>query len=73
MNAWISKAEIRAKFTGDGSTLSNALQALTTRKIILKNQSRIGEYRLQQRGFALWIKLFGERRKDRKRSGLLDV
>ncbi len=70
MNAWISKAEIRSKFTGDESTLSNALQALTTRKIILKNPSRMAEYRLQQRGFALWIKLFGERRKDRKQPGL---
>ena len=63
MNAWITKAEIRASFTGDESTLSNALQALTTRKIILKNPAKIGEYRLQQRGFALWIKLFGDRKK----------
>lgn len=65
MNSWVTKAEIRAKFAGDDSTLSNALQALTTRKIILKNPSKIGEYRLQQRGFALWIKLFGELKKDR--------
>ena len=66
LNSWTTKAEIRAKFTGDESTLSNALQALTTRKIILKNPSKMGEYRLQQRGFALWIKLFGDRKKDRK-------
>jgi hypothetical protein len=65
LNAWVTKAEIRAKFTGDESTLSNALQALTTRKIILKNPSKVGEYRLQQRGFALWIKLFGNRQRDR--------
>lgn len=63
MNSWIKKSEIREKFTGDEATLSNALQALTTRKIILKNPSKIGEYRLQQRGFALWIKLFGDRKK----------
>ncbi|WP_296888303.1 ATP-binding protein [Thiobacillus sp.] len=63
MNAWVTKAEIREKFTGDETTLSNALQALTSRKIILKNSSRIGEYRLQQRGFAIWIKLFGDRKK----------
>lgn len=61
MNAWITKAEIREKFTGNESTLTNALQALTDRKIILKNPSRMGEYRLQQQGFAIWIKLFGER------------
>lgn len=66
MNAWITKAEIRASFSGDESTLSNALQALTTRKIILKNPAKMGEYRLQQRGFALWIKLFGDRKKENK-------
>lgn len=63
LNAWIRKSEIRQKFTGDDNTLSNALQALTARKIILKNPSKMGEYRLQQKGFALWIKLFGDRQK----------
>jgi hypothetical protein len=66
MNSWITKSEIRSKFSGDESTLSNALQALTTRKIILKNPAKIGEYRLQQRGFALWIKLFGNRKDVKK-------
>ncbi|QTN29024.1 ATP-binding protein [Rhodoferax sp. AJA081-3] len=66
MNSWITKAQIRQSFTGDDSTLTNALQALTTRKIILKNPSKIGEYRLQQRGFALWIRLFGKRNRDKK-------
>jgi hypothetical protein len=61
MNSWITKAEIRTKFLGDEFTLSNALQALTTRKIILKNPAKMGEYRLQQRGFAIWIRLFGSR------------
>lgn len=61
-NSWITKAQIREKFTGDETILSNALQALTARKIILKNKSKIGEYRLQQRGFALWIRLFGQRK-----------
>jgi Cdc6-like AAA superfamily ATPase len=63
MNAWIKKSEIRDKFTGGDQTLTDALAALTKRKIILKNSSARGEYRLQQRGFALWIKLFGERKK----------
>lgn len=63
MNSWAKKSAIREKFSGDGNTLTNALQALTTRKIILKNPSKMGEYRLQQRGFALWIKLFGDRKK----------
>jgi hypothetical protein len=63
MNSWIAKKEIKESFTGSEQTLTNALQALTSRRIILKNLSKRGEYRLQQRGFALWIKLFGERRK----------
>lgn len=63
MNSWIKKSEIREKFNGTENTLNNALQALTTRKIILKNSSKVGEYRLQQKGFALWIKLFGDRQK----------
>lgn len=61
MNDWVSKGEIRQKFTGEDITLNNALQALTGRRIILRNSSKRGEYRLQQRGFALWIKLFGNR------------
>lgn len=65
MNAWTTKAEIREKFTGDETTLTNALQALTSRKIILKNSAKMGEYRLQQRGFAIWIRLFGDRKKAR--------
>ena len=67
MNSWVTKAQIREKFTGDGTTLTNALQTLTRRKIILKNTSKLGEYRLQQRGFALWIRLFGQRRAEQSR------
>jgi hypothetical protein len=63
MNSWIKKSEIREKFTGNDHTVSDALKALTTRKIILKNSSKLGEYRLQHKGFALWIKLFGRRKK----------
>jgi Cdc6-like AAA superfamily ATPase len=63
MNEWIKKSDIREKFTGLDQTLTDALAALTQRKIILKNNSVRGEYRLQQRGFALWIKLFGSRGK----------
>ena len=63
MSSWVKKSEIREKFTGGDQTLTDALKALTTRKIILKNPSKLGEYRLQQRGFALWIKMFGNRDK----------
>lgn len=63
MNSWIKKKDIREKFSGADHTVTDALKALTERKIILKNPSTVGEYRLQQRGFALWIKLFGQRRR----------
>jgi len=63
MNSWIKKSDIVKDFSGADHTVTDALKALTSRKIILKNPSRRGEYRLQQRGFALWIKLFGERKK----------
>ena len=62
MNSWVKKSEIRSEFNGAETRLSNALQALTSRKIVLKNPAKDGEYRLQQRGFALWIQLFGNRR-----------
>ena len=62
LNSWITKKEIAATFSGSNQTLTNALQALTSRRIILKNASKRGEYRLQHKGFALWIKLFGQRR-----------
>ncbi len=64
MNSWIKKIEIREKFSGNDHTVGDALQALTARKIILKNPSKMGEYRLQHKGFALWIKLFGQRGKN---------
>lgn len=64
MNLWIKKSEIREQFSGSDQTLTDALAALTKRKIILKNTSVRGEYRLQHRGFAVWIKLFGGRQKN---------
>lgn len=62
LNSWIKKSDIRAKFSGNDHTVSDALKALTARKIILKNPSKLGEYRLQHKGFALWIKLFGRKK-----------
>ncbi len=63
MNSWVKKSEIAKSFTGSSAVLTNALAALTQRKIILQNDSVRGEYRLQQRGFAIWIKIFGSRKK----------
>ena len=66
LDDWIKKSDIRMKFSGSDTTLTDALVALTSRKIILKKSSARGEYRLQQKGFAIWIKLFGEQQKKEK-------
>ena len=55
-NEWISKKEIREKFQGSETVLSNALKALKDKRIILPKEDERGFYRLEQRGFALWIK-----------------
>jgi DNA-binding IscR family transcriptional regulator len=58
MNDWVSKAEIRKLYKGDSSTLDNALLALRNRTIILSKEGEKGVYRLQHKGFAMWIKLY---------------
>jgi hypothetical protein len=57
-DGWVTKAEIKEKFDGKESTLDNAIQALRERHIILSQEGQRGVYRLQHRGFALWIKLY---------------
>lgn len=56
LDDWITKQEIRAKFKGSDTPLDNALQALRKRHIILSKEGERGIYRLQHKGFALWIK-----------------
>lgn len=56
LDNWVSKGEIRAKFRGKTSILTNALHALRERGIILAKEGERGVYRLQHRAFALWIK-----------------
>jgi hypothetical protein len=56
-DSWISKADIKRKFSGTESTLDNAIHALRNRHIILSREGYRGVYRLQHRGFAMWIKL----------------
>jgi hypothetical protein len=56
-DAWITKAEIKRKFGGKETTLDNAIHALRERHIILSREGHRGVYRLQHRGFAMWIKL----------------
>jgi hypothetical protein len=58
LDGWITKKEIKAKFKGEESTLTNALKALRDREIILSKEGAPGVYRLQHRGFAWWIKIY---------------
>lgn len=64
LDAWVTKQEIRARFKGNDSTLDNAIKALRDRHIILSKEGERGIYRLQHKGFALWIKLKAEKRAD---------
>jgi AAA+ ATPase superfamily predicted ATPase len=57
-DAWITKSEIKRKFSGTEATLDNAIHALRNRHIILSREGHRGVYRLQHRGFAMWIKLY---------------
>jgi hypothetical protein len=58
LDSWVSKGAIREKFEGKTTTLDNALHALRERGIILSKEGEKGVYRLQHKGFALWIKLY---------------
>jgi Cdc6-like AAA superfamily ATPase len=60
LDAWVTRAKIKAKFKGKDSTLNNALKALRDRHIILPKEGEKGIYRLQHKGFALWIKLYAD-------------
>lgn len=61
---WVSKKQIKASFKGKTSTLDNAILALRDRNIIISKEGVRGTYRLQHRGFALWIKLYTSNPKD---------
>lgn len=54
---WITKKSIKSKFKGKDAILNNAIKALLDRHIILPKEGEKGVYRLQHRGFALWIRL----------------
>lgn len=54
---WVTKKEIRQQFDGKETTLDNALHALRERHMIISREGHRGIYRLQHRGFAMWIKL----------------
>lgn len=56
-NEWVTKKYIKNKYKGKDTVLNSAIKALRDRHIILPREGQKGVYRLQHRGFALWIKL----------------
>ncbi len=60
LDGWVTRAKIASRFKGTKTTLNNAIKALRDRHIILPKEGEKGIYRLQHKGFALWIKLYGD-------------
>lgn len=58
LDGWVKKDFIKKEFKGKQNTLDNAIRALRQKNIILSKEGVTGEYRLQHKGFALWIKFF---------------
>ena len=58
LDGWVTRAKIRLAFKGSDAGLNNALKSLRDRHISLPKEGHRGIYRLQHKGFALWIKLY---------------
>jgi len=58
LDGWVTKQEIRKRFSGSDSVLNNAIKALRDRKIIWSKEGETGVYRLQHKGFATWIRYY---------------
>lgn len=61
-DGWITKKEIEKQFKGKPAALVNGLKALRDRNIILSKNDARGQYRLQWKSFAFWIKEFTKSR-----------
>ena len=64
LDEWVSKDTIREHFKGSKTTLDNAILALRQRTIIVSKEGVRGVYRLQNKGFAVWIKLYTSNQSD---------
>ncbi|MDP6873733.1 MAG: ATP-binding protein [Alphaproteobacteria bacterium] len=53
---WVDRATIISESRLKDSTVDNALRALRGKNIILKNEQKLGEYRLPTRSFAVWVR-----------------
>jgi hypothetical protein len=72
LDGWVSKKDIRKTFKGSTTNLDNAIKALRDRKIILSKEGELGTYRLQHKGFAVWIKSYTSNPEDLQRSAATD-
>jgi hypothetical protein len=54
---WVDRASIIAESRLKEGTVDNALRALRKQKIILKDETRTGQYRLPTKAFAVWIRV----------------
>jgi AAA+ ATPase superfamily predicted ATPase len=62
LDGWIQRKDIAKRSGLKDTQISNALNALKGRNIILTNPERQGEYRLPTKSFAVWIKAIGQKR-----------
>jgi hypothetical protein len=56
LDGWVKKTDLRKRVTIKETTLSNAISALKTKRIILAKPGVAGVYKLPTRSFAVWIK-----------------
>ena len=68
LDSWTSRKEIKEEFKGKDTTLNNAIRALRERHIIISKEGVKGIYRLQHKGFALWINLYT--REPKRKTGI---
>lgn len=54
-NNWVTREEIKKKFSGKADTLDNGIRALIEKGIIIPREGSRGQYRLQWASFAFWI------------------
>jgi len=55
LDGWVTKQRIRERVSMSDGILTNALNALDRRNIIIKKEGVKGVYRLRDKGFARWI------------------
>jgi hypothetical protein len=61
---WVTKEQLRKEAGLSEGILTNALQALLNRKIILSREGRKGFYRLPSKSFAAWLRAYQQRTND---------